>query len=182
MSIPMRRIVTGHDANGRSIVISDGPTPNLYGSPEDPVLINFWATEGSPANYDDPVDPAAAGPIALGPRPGGATFRYFRIPPESRSAHLSHEEKEARIAAYYKQVGDGNAHVPGGRHAGFHRTKSVDYIILLEGEVTLMLDEVDVPMKQYDVVIQRGTNHSWVNYGETPALMMAVLVDGDRDR
>ena len=69
------------------------------------------------------------------------------------------------------------AHVPGARHPGMHKTNSVDYIILLEGEITLMLDEVDVPMKPYDVVVQRGTNHSWVNYGDTPALMMAVLVD-----
>lgn len=180
MSIPTRRIVTGHDANGRSIVISDGPTPNLYGRPENPILINFWATRqaanGAPADPTDPFDPASAD-IPLGPLPGGATFRFFRIPPETASAHIPHAEREAQIAAYYKQVGSPDAHVAGGRHPGFHKTQSVDYIILLEGEVTLMLDEVDVPMKPYDVVIQRGTNHSWVNYGDTPALMMAVLVD-----
>ena len=170
--IPTRRIVTGHDAQGRSIVTSDGPTPNMFGLPGDPILINFWATG---VEAEDP----ALGPMPLGPAPGGATFRFFRVPPESVSAHLTPEQRMAQVAAYYQMVGGGDAHAGEGRHSGFHRTRSIDYIVLLEGEVTLMLDEGDVPMKPFDVVVQRGTNHSWVNYGEASALLMAVLIDAD---
>lgn len=171
-TIPTRRIVTGHDAAGRSVVVSDGPTPNQWGAPGDPILINFWATGGGRDPEADPAERA----IPLGPAPGGATFRFFRVPPEKRTAHLTPEQREAQVAAYYAQVGAG-AHIGGQRHAGFHKTQSVDFIVLLEGEVTLMLDEVDVPMKPYDVVVQRGTSHSWVNYGDESALLMAVLVD-----
>jgi hypothetical protein len=178
MPIPIRRIVTGHDAQGRSIVVSDGPTPNIYGPADDPILINFWATRTSPADPNDPVDPAARR-MPLGPTGGGSTFRFFRVWPEHRTAHLSLDERKAQVAAYYRDVSPGHdAHRPDGRHQGFHQTESVDYIVLLEGEVTLMLDEGDVAMKPFDVVIQRGTNHSWVNYGQEAALMMAVLVDG----
>ena len=165
-----RRIVTGHDAQGRSVVVSDGPAANLFGPKEAPYLINFWTTG------TDAEDPAE-GFIPLGPSPGGATFRFFQVPPESASAHVSEAERRAQIAGYYRAVGAGDAHVAEGRHPGFHVTRSVDFIVLLEGEVTLMLDEGDVAMKAFDAVVQRGTNHAWVNHGDTPALMMAVLVD-----
>lgn len=69
-----------------------------------------------------------------------------------------------------------------GRHPGFHRTYSVDFIALLDGEVTLMLDDAETDMKPFDVVIRRGTNHAWVNRGERTALMLAVLLNaGDVD-
>jgi hypothetical protein len=173
----MRRMVTGRDAPGRSVVISDGPTPNIFGPASDPGLINFWATFQSPADYLDPADPAE-GDIPLHPAPAGVTFRFFRVPPESQFAHLEDAVRREGAARYYAKVGAAGAHVPDGRHPGFHRTESVDFIVLLEGEVTLMLDEDERTMKPFDVVIQRGTNHAWVNYGTTTALMLAVLVEG----
>jgi hypothetical protein len=177
MSVPTRRIVTGVDAEGRSFVLSDGPTPNLFGPPGAPYLINFWATKGSPADYADPQDPAQ-GEIPLHPCPQGATFRFFRVPPEAAFADQSDEERRTRTADYYAQVGAAHAFVPEGRHPAFHRTNSVDFIVLLEGDVTLMLDDGDVPMKPFDVVIQRGSNHAWVNFGQSTALMLAVLIGG----
>ncbi|HEY8572277.1 cupin domain-containing protein [Phenylobacterium sp.] len=177
MSIPTRRIVTGVDAKGRSFVLSDGPTPNLFGPKGEPYLINFWATKSAPADYSDARDPADH-EIPLHPFPSGATFRFFRVPPESAFAGQSDEERRARTAAYYAQVGAADAFVPEGRHPAFHRTNSVDFIVLLEGEVTLMLDDGDVAMKPFDVVVQRGSNHAWVNFGDSTALMLAVLVDG----
>ena len=167
-----RRVVTGHDPAGRSVIAHDGPAANLFGAPGDPILINFWAT-GDSAPESDPAGRA----IPLGPAPGGSTFRFFRVPPEQASAHLSDEQQRARIAAYYRQVGAPGNHVADGRHPGFHRTDSIDYIVLLDGEVTLMVDEGEVVLKPFDVVIQRGTSHAWVNTGDRPALMMAVLID-----
>lgn len=176
MPLPLRRIVTGDDAAGRSVIVSDGPTPNTFGPPGDPVLINFWATFQSPPDLRDSADPAA-GPIALHSGRGGATFRFFRVPPETAFAHLSDAERRQGTAAYYAQVGAADAYDPTGRHPAFHRTRSVDFIVLLEGEVTLMLDDAETDLKPFDVVVQRGTSHAWVNRGERTALMMAVLLD-----
>lgn len=172
----MRRIVTGHNAAGRSVIVSDGPTPNTFGPPDDPYLINFWATSSAPAKLSDPTDPAD-GEITLHSANGGATFRFFRVPPESAFSHLSDAERRKGSAEYFARIGAAGAYDPTARHPGFHCTHSVDFIVLLEGEVTLMLDDEEAVMKPFDVVIQRGTNHSWVNHGERTALMMAVLLD-----
>jgi len=176
VTIATRRIVTGLNAEGRSVVISDGPTPNLFGPADNPGLINFWATRTTPADYADAADPAQ-GEIPLHPAAGGVTFRFFRVPPESRYAHLDDAQRHAGAKSYYEKVGSPESYVAG-RHPGFHRTDSVDFIVLLEGQITLLLDDDEVCMQPFDVVVQRGTNHAWVNHGETTALMMAVLVDG----
>ena len=65
------------------------------------------------------------------------------------------------------------------RHPSMHKTKTIDYIILLKGDVTLLLDNDEVKLKPFDVVVQRGTNHAWVNNGEEPALLIAVLIDSE---
>ena len=63
------------------------------------------------------------------------------------------------------------------KHPAMHKTETIDYIILLKGDVTLILDEEEIDMKPFDVVVQRGTNHAWVNNGTEPALLIAVLID-----
>jgi quercetin dioxygenase-like cupin family protein len=162
-----RRIVTGHDEHGRSVVVSDAPPDNVVPNPSDPDRghINFWKTEVSPANNGHYTDPMEGPPCPLPPPKGGTMFRFFQIAPEKNEAALSASERDARIAM--------------GRHPSMHRTDSVDYIVLLKGEVTALLDVGEVAMKPFDVLIQRGTNHGWVNYGEEPALLVAVLVDAD---
>jgi quercetin dioxygenase-like cupin family protein len=64
-----------------------------------------------------------------------------------------------------------------GRHPGMHRTRTIDYVVLLSGEVTLLLDKGEVDLKPFDVVVQRGTSHAWVNKGKEPGLIVAVLID-----
>lgn len=172
-----RRIVTGHDAQGQSIVVSDGPTPNVFGPEGEPFLINFWATQAMPVDYMDPADPADSR-ITLGPPANGINFRYFRVPPEANFAHLSDEERRAGMKLYHELVGAPEAYAAEDRHPGFHRTQTIDFIVLLEGEVSLLLDREEVQMRPFDVVIQRGTSHSWVNRGNSTALLMAVLIDG----
>ena len=171
MTRSYRRIITGHDAQGHSIVVSDGAAVNIAGmGGGEPSLVNFW-TQGGPST--DSSDER----VPLHPAPGGSTFRFFRIPPERDFAHLSPEQRMSGTAAYFQNVGAGDAHIPNQRHPAFHKTHSVDYIVLLEGEVSLLVDGGDYPMKPFDVVVQRGTSHSWVNNGEISALMMAVLID-----
>ena len=171
MTPSFRRIVTGHDANGRSVVISDAPSENRNGS-----LINFWTTFETPAPIDAP-DPMGK-PITLHPTEGGVHFRYFQIPPESAFEGMSRDERYAMTRERFVEMGAEHALVDTTRHPAMHKTHTLDYIILLTGEVTLLLDEADVPMKPLDVVIQRGTNHAWLNTGTDTATLMAVLIDG----
>ena len=184
MLYPARRIVTGHDARGRSIVLSDARATNLVSTPSNPNrgLINFWRTERSPASNAGDEDPMA-GPIqGLLPPKNGSVFRFFQIAPEKEEAKLSPEEREKRAQATFTAMGAASARVDAKRHPSMHKTETVDYIILLQGEITLLLDEGDVSMKPFDVVVQRGTNHGWVNYGDTPALLVAVLIDAEKQR
>src|SRR5882724_4283450 len=176
-----RRIVTGHDAQGRSIVISDAAPENVVPNPADPDRghVNFWRTDTVPAGNAVYTDPMAGPPAPLPPPKGGTMFRFFQIAPEKNEAGLSKQERDARMARMFEAAGAHGARIPMGRHPSMHRTESVDYIILLQGEVTALLDIGEVHMKPFDVLIQRGTNHGWVNYGEEPALLMAVLVDAE---
>ena len=176
-----RRIVTGHDAMGRSIVISDAPPENVVPNPSDPDRghINFWKTDSVPADNGDDADPMAGAPCPLAPPKGGTMFRFFQIAPERNEAALSKAERDARMAHMFEAAGATEARIPMGRHPSMHRTHSVDYIVLLKGEVTAILDVGEVAMKPFDVLIQRGTNHGWANYGEEPALLVAVLIDAE---
>ena len=76
-------------------------------------------------------------------------------------------------------MGAAHERVDTSRHPAMHKTKTIDYIILLKGDVTLLLDEDEVRLKPFDVVVQRGTNHAWVNNGDEPALLIAVLIDSE---
>src|SRR5215469_7919473 len=176
-----RRIVTGHDSEGRSIVISDGPARNVVPNPSDPERghINFWRTEVMPASNAGDDDPAAGGSFTLPPPKGGTLFRFFQIAPEKNEAGLSKEERDTLMARMFEAAGAGHARQAMGRHPSMHRTESVDYIVLLKGEVTALMDIGEVTMKPFDVLIQRGTRHGWVNRGDEPALLMAVLVDAE---
>ena len=177
-----RRIVTGHDAQGRSVVISDAPAVNLLPNPFDPDRghINFWRTESMPADNSGYADPARAAPFSLAPPKGGTLFRFFQIAPEQNEAGLSTKERDARMAGMFEAAGAGKTRQTMGRHPSMHRTNTVDYIVLLKGEVTALFDVGEVIMKPFDVLIQRGANHGWVNRGDEPALLVAVLVDAGR--
>jgi hypothetical protein len=179
MLYPARRIITGHNAQGRSIILSDGLATNLMTSAEQPNrgLINFWRTDQTPASNGGDADPMAGPPQKLLPPKDGTVFRFFQIAPETEMANLSAKEREAHMAAAFAKAGAAHARVDTSRHPSMHKTETVDYIILLKGEVTLLLDEGEVQMKPFDVVVQRGTNHGWVNYRDAPALLVAVLID-----
>jgi hypothetical protein len=178
---PGRRIVTGHDSDGRSVVISDAPPRNVIPNPSDPDRghINFWKTERVPASNEGDADPMDGPPCPLPPPEGGTMFRFFQIAPEKNEAGLTKEERDKRMARMFEAAKASHARLSMDRHPSMHRTDSVDYIVLLKGEVTALFDIGEVQMKPFDVLIQRGTNHGWVNYGEEPALLMAVLVDAD---
>jgi len=160
-----RRVVTGHDADGKSVVVIDGP-PTPSGA--------FWFTEAAPAD-NGTVGDAAQLVRKLEPPPGGTIFRYAVIPPEDPS--IPAEERERTTARLFAQMDAAHCRTDTSRHPGMHKTRTVDYVVLLAGEVTMLLDKGEVNLKPFDVVVQRGTSHAWINKGKEPAVLAAVLVD-----
>ena len=170
-----RRIVTGHDEEGRSIVVIDGPPGNFFGS-DTRGLAEIWNTGGGAVDSRDPTDRTTI-PVVLSPEADGTKFRYFAIPPQDPT--IPWEELERRTAERFAAMGAAQERPDTTRHPGMHRTPTIDYIILLSGEVTLLLDEDEWELKPFDVVVQRGTNHVWINKGTEPALLIAVLMDAE---
>lgn len=171
----MRRIITGHNAEGKSVITIDGP-PARSLSENEGGLYELWNTDGNEINTLDDIDRADS-EVLLSPPVGGTKFRYFQInpTPEGVPADLI----EAATAAAFEKMGAAHHRVDTTRHPAMHKTKTIDYIILLKGDVTLLLDEEEVDLKPFDVVVQRGTNHAWVNNGSETALFIAVLIDSD---
>ena len=139
-------------------------------------LYELWNTDGNEINTLDDIDRADS-EVLLSPPVGGTKFRYFQInpTPEGVPADLI----EAATAAAFEKMGAAHHRVDTTRHPAMHKTKTIDYIILLKGDVTLLLDEEEVDLKPFDVVVQRGTNHAWVNNGSETALFIAVLIDSN---
>lgn len=170
----LRRVVTGHNREGRSVIEYDGPPANVIEA-DGAGLAEIWIADRVPADTSTKTD-LAREEIRLEPPAGGVKLRWFAIAPESEG--MSAEEREAGAALGFAAVHASHARVDTARHPMMHKTKTLDYIILLKGEVTLLLDEGETDLKPGDVVVQRATNHAWVNRGSQPALLIAVLIDG----
>ena len=175
---PIHRVVTGHDADGKAIVASDGPLPTVAEIAAIPgtVFHEVWSTSGSPTPVDNGADPTV-GPLMLPPPPQGTRIRFVDIPPDT-AEFLA--EGAARMKAAFAQIGDEKASTvrPHSPHPLMHRTESVDYGIVIDGEMTLVLDDAEVLLRPGSVVVQRGTNHAWANRSGRPCRMLFVLVDG----
>ena len=171
----MRRIITGHNENGKSIITMDGPPARSIGE-DVGGLFELWNTDGNQVISSDMID-RADDEIILSPPRGGTKFRYFQINPLPKG--VPDEILQEIAADAFEKVGAAHHRVDTTKHPAMHKTETVDYIILLKGDVTLILDEEEVDLKPFDVVVQRGTNHAWVNNGTEPALLIAVLIDSD---
>ena len=175
MSKPCRRIVTGHNGQGRSIIASDGPPERLQAmGPNGPWLREYWNTRETPAVIDRLTGEPPESRVILAPPPRGTRIRVVDIAPESaEDAALdpkASSEHFARISAADAFTG--------GRHPMMHRTETIDYGIVLGGEVWLMVDESETLMRAGDIAIQRGTNHAWVNRSTANCRIAFILVDG----
>jgi len=171
----MRRVITGHDKNGKSIVVLDGPPARSIGE-DVGGLFELWNTDGNTINTQDNID-RADDEIILSPPSNGSKFRYFQINPTPEGIPMDIMQDIAADA--FKKIGAAHHRIDTTKHPAMHKTETIDYIILLKGDVTLILDQEEVDIKPFDVVVQRGTNHAWVNNGSDPALLIAVLIDSE---
>ena len=165
-----RRVVTGHDTQGRSIVISDGPVPSTGA---DLGQLIAWSANQVPAAVAQPEDVDSASDLHEPPTSGFKVF-YVELPPDNSG--LSHAEKEAIAAQMFAGLGKGFVQTDTTRHPFMHVTPTIDCVIILSGEVSLLVDEGDpVPLNPFDIVVQQGTNHAWLNTGDTPVLFAAIM-------
>ncbi len=171
----MRRIITGHNQDGKSIVTLDGAPARSIGE-DVGGLFELWNTDGSDIISTDEIDRADED-ILLSPPSGGTKFRYFQI--NSLPEGVPEAMMQEIAADAFEKIGAAHHRVDTTKHPAMHKTETIDYIILLKGDVTLILDEEEIDLKPFDVVVQRGTNHAWVNNGSEPALLIAVLIDSN---
>src|SRR4051812_20901926 len=179
----VHRVVTGHDAVGKAVVVQAGPLPPGIEMAAGPgtVFHEIWGTAGAPAPVGFTGADPTVGPLVLPPAKHGTRIRFVDFPPET-PAVLEAMAVHAKKA--FADIGDakastGKADSP---HPLMHRTETVDYGVVVEGEITLVLDDSEVALKPGSVVVQRGTNHAWANRSGRPSRMLFVLVDGACDR
>jgi quercetin dioxygenase-like cupin family protein len=130
----------------------------------------LWRLASVPADLSGWGDREPAKQISISPDGGGVNFRIVQFDPQTREHRLRGREA-------FEFMGSPEAHVPGARHPNMHRTSTVDFAIVLSGEITMLLDADAVQLSAGDVVIQRGTNHAWANERDAPCLIAFVLID-----
>ena len=167
----IRRVVTGHDAEGRAIILDDRPANQTLalGVPNHGVT-DLWKTLSSPASNEGNLDPCA-GPVRLEPPAQGTVFRVVEFPPDQE--YLDKFDHKAAFASMGEAAAASLTNRSG---ILMHRTASIDYAIVLEGEIWAVLDKDETCLKAGDVLIQRGTNHGWSNRTERPSLVAFVMV------
>ena len=168
----IRRIVTGHTPQGKSNVTFAGDATNVLDIPAWPGsrVTELWVTEEMPVDNTGVVDRGAR-PIRHDPVPGGSIFRVVEIPPEA----IAKIDTEAAFAAL------GSTKVPTAedtaKHPSMHATDSVDYLVVMSGEVYMVMEDGEILLRQGDCIVQRGTKHAWSNRGNGPCIMAVVLID-----
>ncbi len=148
MSFRIRRVVTTHDADGKAVVMADGPADNPTSRRPGHQSQLIWMTDASPAKISGTEDMGARD-VGRPPPPGGSIFRVLELQP--------------------------------GVTAEMHRTDTIDYVIIIEGAIDMEMDDgLEVHLEAGDVLVQRGTYHSWANRGPVPCRLAAVLIDAGR--
>lgn len=178
MDRPVRRVVTGHDESGKAVVVSDGTPPNEFTAPTRPGYWQrqVWCTRQTPAEIHGDTDPTI-GFSGLLPPTNGSVIRVIEFPPEASFIDKV-DQKAAHAAFAAMDAGDNLQHGNDAPHPFMHKTETVDYGIVLAGEITMVLDDSEVDLQAGDIVVQRGTNHAWSNRSDKPARMAFILIDG----
>jgi hypothetical protein len=152
----------------------DGPAPNVKEMDSMPglALTDLWETVSAPASNEGDAD-AAARPIRLEPPKNGTILRIVEFPPDSQW------RANADAAEAFASIGAGHAKDKSNADPMMHKTATVDYIIVLKGEIHAIMEASEKLLRAGDILIQRGTNHSWSVRGTEPCIVAAVLVSAD---
>jgi len=169
----VRRLVTGHRANGQSTVLLDGAAPNVKQRRAGNASTLLWVSDETPARVSGSEDRAAR-EIGVPPPRRGTIFRLAEFPP-GVGGEVRDNEAVLRDFGIGPDVKRG--HPP--RHPAIHRTRSLDYVVVLEGEIDLLLDDRDVRLTAGDVIVQQATNHAWINRGTTTCRLAMVFIDAE---
>jgi len=176
----IRRVVTGHDSNGRSVLLSDGATPRtvVFQSIPGHAFAQVWTTPPSPVLQAGGADPTE-GQLSLLPAPGETSFLIVTFPPDSTMSAPGFDPAAAGeecVARMPDLAGTFEPDCP-----GMHRTDTMDYAIVLSGEVWLEVDDGnETLLRPTDVVVQQGTRHAWRNKTEAPAIVAFFMVGAHR--
>jgi mannose-6-phosphate isomerase-like protein (cupin superfamily) len=181
MQAPFNRIVTGHDDQGNAIILSNAPPPRVQriGGETGPIFYEVWNTRKTPVKIDRRSAEPLETSLVLAPPKGGTRIRVLDIPPEAEALRAI-DPAEAR--KHFAEIGaaDAATHKQGANapHPYMHRTETVDYGIVLEGEIYLIVDKGEALVRAGDVVVQRGTNHAWSNRSGRNCRIAFILIDG----
>jgi quercetin dioxygenase-like cupin family protein len=178
----IRRVITGHDANGKAVILEDGFAPTVHTNPHRPghISVEMWKTAEMPIVIRPSETDPTSGPKRQHPVRNGTVFRISIVPPETEATrNITPEQAQAA----FKEMGNESASTfaQNKRHPFMHRTETIDYAVVLEGEITMLVDDDEVHLRAGDVVIQRGTNHAWSNRSGKPTKMLYVLIDATFD-
>ncbi len=146
---PIRRVVTGHDASQLAKILIDGPATNQRTSKSGGVSTLIWCTDQTPAD------------ISIGEDAEDMGARMLGTPPPPNGTRFT--------------VND----IPPGRSGPMHRTETIDYVIVLSGEIDMETDDSTIKLKAGDVLVQRGTNHAWINRGTEAVRVAFILIDAE---
>ncbi len=169
MERQLRRVVTSHEADGKAVVLFDGPPVKIRERPESGLKSwLLWVANSTPADVSGSQDRGDR-TIGIPPPPGGSVFRIVDFYPID----------ETRLDNMASRMGADHAASKRWppRHPAMHRTRSIDYAIVVSGEIDMLLDESEIHLKAGDVLVQQSTNHAWVNRGTEPCRIAFVLID-----
>src|SRR2546422_11015654 len=172
LSADVRRVVTTIDSKDKAVVLLDGPNPHKKVRPHAQTVSRLiWVTDQTPADLSGGKDRAAVDLGIMPPR-GGSVLRIVDFPPETP------EMRQLDPHTMHQSLGDGapKRGLPP-RHPAMHRTRTVDYAVVMAGEIDMLLDDSEIHLKAGDVVGQQGTNPAWGNRGTEPCRLASSVID-----
>jgi len=174
MASRIRRVITAQDDAGRSYILQDSQAPNVNEVASMPglTITELWETLKVPAGNEGTGD-GADRPIRHEPPPGGTLFRTVEFPPDEVWRGSVDSQKA------FDSIGGGHTRDASSDDPMMHKSNTIDYVAILSGEIYAVMDEDEVLLKTGDVLVQRGTNHSWSNRSGNSCVLAVVLVSAD---
>jgi mannose-6-phosphate isomerase-like protein (cupin superfamily) len=170
----VRRVVTSHDATNKAFALFDGDTPHrMVREGSGTVAHMIWVTDGSPADMTGDKDSGGT-MVGTAPPAHGSVCRVVDFPPAGDTSKLPNDAMQSHLPAEFAVP---KAWPPS--HPFMHRTRTIDYAIVLDGEIDMVMDDSEVHLKAGDILVQQGTNHAWVNRGDKFCRICFVLIDAE---